>query len=45
MPPTVASTATRTGRVTAIAIPIWLSAAMTPSAMMKIEAMLARMRP
>jgi hypothetical protein len=43
--PIVASTVIRMGWVTAAAMPIWLSAAIANSAMIAIEARLARNRP
>ena len=41
----VASTAMSTGMVTVVAIPIWLSAAIRPSAMTKMAATRARVLP
>lgn len=45
MPATVARTAIRTGVVTVVATPIWLSAAMMPIPRMNTEAMFAKARP
>jgi hypothetical protein len=45
MPPSVASTVISTGVVTVVATSIWLSAAITPSARMNTDAMLASTLP
>ncbi len=45
MPATVARNATRTGIVTVVPMPIWFTAAITPSAMMRNETVFATSEP